>query len=444
MSEVNEKDLELQEKSLQDLFSDSQESLEEAQARKAKEEVSFVKAKYFVMDSLGSYNIRILPLPPKSDRRGYEYPVRQMLLKINNPDQEAKKKQMYIKVCKATDAGYSVDLIDTYKKLALDAVKDDEDLVKKIKGGTFGGGLAYGYNHAMYVINLDKEADGMMIWEASNGQFKDLEDQKESVWKKMITKSKNAKFPCPISSWNKGFPIEITKKKENNKTEYKFIVDVVSDSYELSEKQLKDLMSAPTLPEIIYRYTKYHMDATIEFLKQYDETSDLNIMEHEDMLNAIEILKGELPADDTSSFSFKSGDDDKSDEANDEDITFDKLAAIYDDLQDKKLGDKTEEGQNLRSLISEYIKSKNLSIAVKRGKSNSDLLDEIEAELDTLGGEPTSKKATTTSVKNKKEVEETPSSGVSDDAPEEKKEETEETTADPAPTEDVAPRRRRR
>lgn len=186
------------------------------------------------------------------------------------------------------------------------------------------------------------------------------------------------------------------------------------------------------------------MDATIEFLKQYDETSDLNIMEHEDMLNAIEILKGELPADDTSSFSFKSGDDDKSDEANDEDITFDKLAAIYDDLQDKKLGDKTEEGQNLRSLISEYIKSKNLSVAVKRGKSNSDLLDEIEAELDTLGGEPTSKKATTTSVKNKKEVEETPSSGVSDDAPEEKKEETEETTADPAPTEDVAPRRRRR
>ena len=72
MSEVNEKDLELQEKLLQDLFSDSQESLEEAQARKAKEEVSFVKAKYFVMDSLGSYNIRILPLPPKSDRRGYE------------------------------------------------------------------------------------------------------------------------------------------------------------------------------------------------------------------------------------------------------------------------------------------------------------------------------------------------------------------------------------
>ena len=46
MSEVNEKDLELQKKSLQDLFSDSQESLEEAQARKAKEEVSFVKAKY--------------------------------------------------------------------------------------------------------------------------------------------------------------------------------------------------------------------------------------------------------------------------------------------------------------------------------------------------------------------------------------------------------------
>lgn len=400
MSEVNEKDLELQEKSIQDLFSESQESLEEAQARKAEETVSFVKAKYFMMDALGTYNIRILPLSPKSDRRGYEYPVRQMLLKINNPNQSAKKKQMYVKVCKATEAGYSVDLIDTYKKLALNVVKDDEDLVKKIKGGTFGGGLAYSYNHAMYIINTDKEADGMMVWEASNGQFKDLEDQKESVWKKMITKTKNPKFPCPISSWNKGYPIEITKKKENNKTEYKFVVDLVSDCYELSEKQLQDLMNAPLLPEIIYRYTKYHLEATVEFLKQYDETSDLHIMDEEEMKNAIETLKGELPADDTSSFSFSSNDEKKEEEDNTDDITFDKLSAIYDDLQEKKLGDKSEEGQNLRSLIAEYIKGKNLSVSIKRGKSNCDLLDEIEAELEALGGEPKSTKTETTSVTN--------------------------------------------
>lgn len=400
MSEVDEKDLELQEKSIQDLFSESQESLEEAQARKAEETVSFVKAKYFMMDALGTYNIRILPLSPKSDRRGYEYPVRQMLLKINNPNQSAKKKQMYVKVCKATEAGYSVDLIDTYKKLALNTVKDDEDLVKKIKGGTFGGGLAYSYNHAMYIINTDKEADGMMVWEASNGQFKDLEDQKESVWKKMITKTKNPKFPCPISSWNKGYPIEITKKKENNKTEYKFVVDLVSDCYELSEKQLQDLMNAPLLPEIIYRYTKYHLEATVEFLKQYDETSDLHIMDDEEMKNAIETLKGELPADDTSSFSFSSNDEKKEEEDNTDDITFDKLSAIYDDLQEKKLGDKSEEGQNLRSLIAEYIKGKNLSVSIKRGKSNCDLLDEIEAELEALGGEPKSTKTETTSVTN--------------------------------------------
>lgn len=412
MLEVNEKDLELQEKSIQDLFSESQESLEEAQARKAEETVSFVKAKYFMMDALGTYNIRILPLSPKSDRRGYEYPVRQMLLKINNPNQLAKKKQMYVKVCKATEAGYSVDLIDTYKKLALNAVKDDEDLVKKIKGGTFGGGLAYSYNHAMYIINTDKEADGMMVWEASNGQFKDLEDQKESVWKKMITKTKNPKLPCPISSWNKGYPIEISKKKENNKTEYKFVVDLVSDCYELSEKQLQDLMNAPLLPEIIYRYTKYHLEATIEFLKQYDETSDLHIMDDEEMKNAIETLKGELPADDTSSFSFSSNDEKKEEEDNTDDVTFDKLSAIYDDLQEKGLGDKSEEGQNLRSLIAEYIKGKNLSVSIKRGKSNCDLLDEIEAELEVLGGEPKSTKTETASVTNKHTEE--PSSEPSD------------------------------
>lgn len=434
MSEVDEKDL--GQKSLQDLFSESQETLEEAQARKAAEEISFVKAKYFMMESLGAYNIRILPLSPKSDRRGYEYPVRQMLLKINNPDQNAKKKLTYVKVCKATDAGYSVDLIDTYKKLALDAVKGDEAMEKKIKGGTFGGGLAYGYNHAMYVINLDKEDEGMMIWEASNGQYKDLEDQKESVWKKMIAKAKNAKFPCPISSWNQGYPIEITKKKENNKTEYKFVVDSISGAYELSEKQLQDLMSAPTLPEIIYRYTKFHLDATIEFLKQYDETTGLNIMEDEDMKNAIETLKGELPADDTSSFSFKSGDDEKED--NDA-VTFDKLAAIYDDLQDKGLGDKTDEGQNLRNLILEYIKGRNLSVKVERKKSNNDLLNEIEEELEALGEEPASHSFQSETVTKKEK--DTPSENPDNrtETPNEEPEQEKQPEESPAPT-----RRRRR
>lgn len=397
MSEVNEKDLELQEKSVFDLFSESQDTLEEAQKRKAAEELKFSKFKNFIMDKAGEYNIRILPLSPKSERRGYEYPVRQKWITIKAPDGG---KDVKIKLCKPTEAGFSIDLIDTYKKLALNKVRGDKDIEDKIKSGSFGGGLKYDFNHAMFIYDLDNIEEGMMIWEASNGQFKSLEDQKDSTWKRLIEKSNDKKYPCPICSWNNGYPVTIQKKK-GAKTEYAFSVDVISGPKKLTEEQLKSLIDAPTLPEIIYRYTRFHLEATIEYLKQYDETSDLDIMQEEEMINAIEILKGELPADDTSHFTFNSKDDGKSDEDNDTDITFDKLSAIYDDLQEKGLGDKSEEGQNLRSLIAEYIKGKNLSVGIKRGKSNCDLLDEIEAELEALGGEPKSKKTETASVTNK-------------------------------------------
>ena len=397
MSEVEEKDLE--QKSLQQLFADSQETLEEAQARKSAEELTFTRFKNFIMDKAKTYRIRILPLSPKDERRGYEHPVRQKWLKINNPDTG---KDINIKVCRAIDAGYSVDLIDTYKKLALDAVKGGKDLEDKIKNGSFGGGLKYDYNHAMYIYDLDNMEEGMMIWEASNGQWKGLEDQKDPVWKKLVEKNKNPKYPCPISSFDKGYPVEIQKKK-GPKTEYVFSIDILGDSLPLDEKQLSDLVKAPLLTDIVKRYTKYHLGATIEFLKQYDETIGQNIMSNEEMVNAIEILKGELPADDTSSFSFKKGDNgnDEPDDA----ITYDKLSAMYDDLTGKGITDKSDEGQNLRSLIAEYIKSRNLSVKVERKKTNMTLLDEIEAELEALGEEPSAKTSQSTSVNSKEEKE---------------------------------------
>lgn len=70
-------------------------------------------------------------------------------------------------------------------------------------------------------------------------------------------------------------------------------------------------------------------------MKQYDETIGQNIMSNEEMVNAIEILKGELPADDTSSFSFKKGDNgnDEPDDA----ITYDKLSACMTISQERVL-----------------------------------------------------------------------------------------------------------
>ena len=308
----------------------------------------------------------------------------------------------------------------------MDAVKGDKDLEDKIKNGSFGGGLKYDYNHAMYIYDLDNMEEGMMIWEASNGQWKGLEDQKDPVWKKLVEKNKNPKYPCPISSFDKGYPVEIQKKK-GPKTEYVFSIDILGDSLPLDEKQLTDLVKAPLLTDIVKRYTKYHLGATIEFLKQYDETIG-QIMSNEEMVNAIEILKGELPADDTSSFSFKKGDN--GNDEPDDTITYDKLSAMYDDLTGKGITDKSDEGQNLRSLIAEYIKSRNLSVKVERKKTNMALLDEIEAELEALGEEPSAKTSQSTSVNPKEEKEGSISDG--NDENDEEDNPNQDSTAEPA------------
>ena len=59
----------------------------------------------------------------------------------------------------------------------------------------------------------------------------------------------------------------------------------------------------------------------------------------------------------------------------------------------------------MRSLIAEYIKSRNLSVKVERKKTNMTLLDEIEAELEALGEEPSAKTSQSTSVNSKEEKE---------------------------------------
>ena len=146
------------------------------------------------------------------------------------------------------------------------------------------------------------------------------------------------------------------------------------------------------------------------------------------MVNAIEILKGELPADDTSSFSFKKGDN--GNDEPDDTITYDKLSAMYDDLTGKGITDKSDEGQNLRSLIAEYIKSRNLSVKVERKKTNMALLDEIEAELEALGEEPSAKTSQSTSVNPKEEKEGSISDG--NDENDEEDNPNQDSTAEPA------------
>ena len=115
--------------SVEDLFVGNQETYAQAQQRALEENKSFAKTDYFRMDKFGVYRLRVLPIAPSTDRTaarpGYEYPVHQLLLEIERPGAgNSKQASMYVTVTRATDAGYSVDLIDAYRKAAVEAAKE--------------------------------------------------------------------------------------------------------------------------------------------------------------------------------------------------------------------------------------------------------------------------------------------------------------------------------
>lgn len=63
-------------------------------------------------------------------------------------------------------------------------------------------------------------------------------------------------------------------------------------------------------------------------------------------------------------------------------ISLDDLFERYDELQRQELGEKTEEGQELRAMIRGYIEQEGLSVRVTRSTSNRELLDLIESEME--------------------------------------------------------------
>ena len=259
------------------LFAENQETYEEAVKKSTDESQSFQRTKHFRMDSAGTYTVRILPLAPaeqpdgsyKLERKGYEYPVKTQVLKLDNPRPTGKKdKQFFVNICHSSYAGLSVDLIDTYLQVAENKYGSDEKLMKKIKGSGFDGGLKWNSQRAMYILDLDNREEGIHLLILSYSQYKDLEDRKLAIWKKLL--EKNPKCLCPISSLEDAFPVEITRKEENKKTTYTFNIDTISGAEPLSEEEVSSLLETQRIPAAIYRYSRFHMEATIEFLKQYD------------------------------------------------------------------------------------------------------------------------------------------------------------------------------
>lgn len=388
MQEENYEERDAQMLSVEDLFLGVQESYSEAQQRAQEENKSFAKTEFFRMDKYGIYRLRILPIAPKTDgttdRKSYEYPVHQMLLEIEKPGGNSKQNYLYVNVPRATDAGYSLDLIDMYRKMAVSEVKEagDEKLAEKINGGSFGGGLKFTYAHALYLFDMNERAKGVQLLTLSHSQYKDLDDRKFKLWHKKL--AKNPQYPCPISSPFHAYPVEIERKKNGNKTEYLVSIDNESDVDQLTKEELTALMNAPRIPEVIYRYSRYQFEATIEFLNQCDTKYGLHLMETDELKIAIETLRAELPKDDTSTFTFDKRNKDTKENASNG-IFLDDLIYRFEELQGKSLGDKTEEGQELRALIRSFIEQEKLSIRVTRQTTNADLLDQIETAIEGNG-----------------------------------------------------------
>lgn len=372
-----------------DLFAENQETYEEAVKKSVSESQSFQRTKHFRIDSVGTYPVRILPLAPTKqpdgnyllERKGYEYPIKTQVLKLDNPRSTGKKdKQLFVNVCHSSYAGLSVDLIDTYLQVAEDKYGDDEKLMKKIKGSGFEGGIKWNSQRAMYVLDLVNRSEGIQLLTLSYSQYKDLEDRKLAIWKKLL--EKNPKCLCPISSVNDAFPVEITRKEENKKTTYTFNIDTLSGADPLSEEEIKALLETQRIPSAIYRYSRFHLEATIEFLKQYDVKMEMDVMSSKEIEEAIEKIKMELPADDKSHFSFdkKERNDNDNDATSDNDL--DSLWDIWENLNERGIGDKSEEGQELRDAIREFIDTNELNVRVTRNKTNEDLLTDIEDALE--------------------------------------------------------------
>ena len=371
--------------SVEDLFLASQETYAQAQQRAQEENKAFARTEFFRMDKLGVYRLRVMPIAPSTDgvlaRPGYEFPVHQLLLELEKPSTGGKASYLYVTVPRATDAGYPLDLIDSYRKAAVADAKaqGDDKLAEKIGGGSFGGGLKYTYSHALYVLDLDERAKGLQLLTLSHSQFKELDERKFKLWQKKLTK--NPSYPCPVSSIRDAYPVEIEKKKNGGKTEYLVNIDNESDADLLSKEELAALMSAPRIPDIIYRYSRYQAEATVEYLKQCDVRYGLSIMEGDEMKEAVETLMAALPKEDTSSFSFDKRTKDNKENPAAGAATLDDLFDRFENLQAEGLGDRTEQGQELRGLIRAYIEQEGLQIRVTRSTSNKDLLEMIEEAM---------------------------------------------------------------
>jgi len=368
---------------------------------KQKEESQRSSIEYFRTPDDGTYNIRVLPIAPVINengeveplkRVGYDYPIRIQYLKIERPAVKGKQpKPIVVPVINTTfkgtgfGVGYPVDIIDKYVSIAKEIASNegDEALLKKLGENSYSGGLKWQAVRAIYVLDLDDKRK-IKLWQPSYSQYMNLRDAEISVWEKLNAKlqkkDENAEAPSPLSDFAESYPVEIIRKNNNGKTEYQFTIDTVSDPDELSEKEIDALFDAPRIPDIVYRYSRRQFEATLVFLKQCDKKWELDVCDDDEFIEAKNQLEAALSKDDQSHFDINASTD--KDSGKKGEITLDSMYALLDSIEAQDLGKDSEEYQDLRAQISQFINDNELDVRYSHSKTNKSLLEEIEQALE--------------------------------------------------------------
>lgn len=395
--------------------------LEDSKERFESENKTFQKSKLFYMDKDGEYNLHVLPTKPDSQgvvERDWEFPVHTFTLGIKIPNQND---SFYMDVVRPDYGGIDGDILATYDRLAkAEAAKNnDEALLKRM--AHWKESLKYSYVHPCYVVDLDDNDEEIKIFKATNGQFKDIQKSRFTVWEGLKNKAERkavkhyeklakagkldeidnmtqseyvehetSQIFCPLTNPMGAYPLKITKGKEGGKTVYDCTVDAFADEMELSEKTAKDLMSLETIKEKFYSYNRYQFEATLVFLHQKDADWGLNVTQHPEFVEVVSKVEAQLSGDDNS---FKIKDKNENEltlpqligDATGgkillEDLCLD-LEDLHDLVDDGEIKEDGEEFADLRNRMAQFITQEELNVTITMDMSNDDILDAIEEEL---------------------------------------------------------------
>lgn len=424
-------------------FQQTQLTFAEAE-EKAKQEAGAPKVGRFRTGEDGEYSVRILPLAPSfdkegnilpMDRKGYEYPIHQFFLSIKVPNKKGKKpKKISIPVIRTTDkeVGFSVDLIDTYLKIAKELYGNDTELIQKITKSSYEGGIRWSYQHAIMLLDVSSQkerAKGPQLWQCSHSQYKDLNSAIMRLWNEM---QEDGQETCPVTSLTDAYPVKIIRDTENNNTSY--TIEIGRKILNVEEAEVEKLLELPRIPELIYRYTRYQMEATVIFLQQYDEDHGMEVCKEPDFLEAIDTLTGELPEEDTSHFDLANADKTDNPEGK---VTLKSLYAEYDSIVDQGLGEKSQEYLDLREKIRQFVEDNELDVRLQKSKNNLQMLNEIEEVMESQPSKPSKKEpeeeAPAVPARRRVPKPKAPEPEEDPDDKPESKEEEEEAPAAPAP-----------